>query len=300
MCVFISSAIGQSTGSVSYKYLGIQFTVPNGWIGQEVEGGYLIGHNTEPGFAFLSTLEVSSMQELQTLAQQGMTDESGTYLQLSSQLENISQHAVGGEYQGTLQGTVVRAYMIGVLNPQGSSVLILAATSPQQYSSIHKQLALELARSIVFSQAEIPPIALEWKQKLSDARLTYRDSHYSGASPTYNSDGSPTGSSSYVGYSQTIEIHLCRQGFFKYRNKSRSSIDAGGGTFGNTASGNAGDGRWEIVGDYQGNPVLKLLFNNGEVYEYSLAYQDNKTLLNGERYFVTNAQDGPDYAPDCF
>ena len=38
------SAIGQITGSVTYKELGLQFSIPNGWAGQESEGGFIMGH----------------------------------------------------------------------------------------------------------------------------------------------------------------------------------------------------------------------------------------------------------------
>lgn len=286
------AASAQSTGVVSYKYLGIQFTIPEGWVGQEVQGGYLIGHNTEPGFAFMSTMEAKSLDEIRALGQQGIMEADGTYLQLQSQLEQISQSSLGGEFRGTLQNTPVTAYLLGVLNPQGSGVLIMAATSPEQYSATHKQLALQLANSLVFSKAETPPLAEQWKQKFANAKLTYMDSYYSSGS-SYN--GYSTGG----GYQVKREIHLCAQGFFKYASSSSMSVDTGG-AFGSSHGNSGGDGNWEIVGDQNGEPVLRLNFHNGQVYEYVLAYQDNKTFLNGERYFVTYANDGPDYAPDCF
>lgn len=286
------AAKAQSTGVVSYKYLGVQFTIPEGWAGQEVQSGFLIGSNTEPGFAFLSTLEAKSMDEIRTLGQLGIMEADGTHLQLQGQLEQISDSSLGGEYSGTLQGSPAKAYMLAVLNPHGNGVLIMAATSPEQYASTHRQLAIQLANSLVFSKAETPPMAEQWKQKFANAKLTYMDSYYS-SGPGY--DGYATGG----GYEQKSEIHLCAQGYFKYNSSSSMSIDTGG-AFGNTHGNQGGDGNWEIVGNHQGEPVLRLNFHNGEVHEYTLAYQDNKTLLNGVRYYVTYVNDGPQYSPDCF
>jgi len=282
----------QSTGKVEYKYLGISFTIPEGWVGQEVKGGYLIGHNSEPGFAFLSTAQANSLNEIRMQAQQGIVEAGGTNLQLQGQLESISANSLGGDFTGTLENTSVKAFLIGVINTQGSSVLVMAAATPELYSSIHKDLAVQLAKSLVFSKAEVPPVAAQWQEKFTNAKLTYMDSYYSSGS-------SYGGYSTGGGYSMKREIHLCAQGYFKYTGSSSTSIDTGG-AFGSSSGSTAGDGNWEIVGNQNGEAVLRLNYHNGDVYEYTLAYQDNKTLLNGERYYVTYASSGEDYAPDCF
>ncbi|MDF9794765.1 hypothetical protein OKW21_000028 [Catalinimonas alkaloidigena] len=275
----------QTTGVVNYEHLGIQFTIPEGWVGQEAEGGFIVGHQSKPGFAFLSPMEAKSLEEIRVQGQQGIIEAGGTHLQLQDQMEAISNSSLGGVFKGTLQNTAVTAYLLGILNPHGSGVVIIAASTPEQYSVTHRQLAIDLANSMIFSKPQVPPVAAQWKQKFSNARLTYMESYSSGG-----------GSG---GYQIQKEIHLCGQGFFKYSGSSSMSVDTGG-AFGSSGGSSAGDGRWEVVGNQQGEAMLRLLFNSGEVYEYTLAYQDNKTLLNGERYFVTYASDGPDYAPNCF
>ena len=47
------TAVGKSTGTVTYKELGLQFTIPNGWVGQESEGGFIMGHETTPGMIMI-------------------------------------------------------------------------------------------------------------------------------------------------------------------------------------------------------------------------------------------------------
>ncbi len=43
-----------------------------------------------------------------------------------------------------------------------------------------------------------------------------------------------------------------------------------------------------MVGGAQGQAVLMLNFYDGSRSQYNLDFRDNKTLLNGERWFRTN------------
>jgi len=154
-----TNTTAQTTGEVNFKTLGIKFIIPDGWVGQEVQGGYIIGHNTEPGFAFLTLHEYTSVAQLEQEAQQGITEQNGTNLSLSGELKPLGKQGIGGEYGGTLEGKKVKAYILGLVNPYGNGVTIMAAATPEQYSEKHKQVALQLANSIRFSKPETPPIA---------------------------------------------------------------------------------------------------------------------------------------------
>ena len=58
----------QQTGKVDYPYLGISFTIPEDWLGQEQQGFYLMGSNTTPGYLMISTHEATSLDQLRELA----------------------------------------------------------------------------------------------------------------------------------------------------------------------------------------------------------------------------------------
>lgn len=288
----ITKTSAQTTGEVNLKTLGIQFTIPDGWIGQEVNGGYIIASNTEPGFAFLTTHHYKTVEQIKQQAIQGIVEQNGTMLNISGQVEPVGNQGIQAEFEGTLEGQQVKAYIVGLVNPLGDGVTIMATTTPQQYSDIHKQLALQLTSSMRFSKPETPPVVEEWKQALQNSRLTYMDSYSS-------SSGSYGGYSTGGGYSDKEEIHLCAQGYFKYKSNSSVSIDTGG-AFGSSSGGGQGNGTWEVVGNAQGGATLRLNFQNGEVYEYTLDYQDQKTLLNGNRYFRTYGNAGTNDGPECF
>lgn len=295
LMIATSTAAQEPGKTVEYKYLGIRFVVPDGWTGQETQAGYLVGSHTEPGFALLSTHQYETLDQIRNQAKQGLYDQNGTMLTLSGDLEEIGKHALGGEFQGTLEGQPVKAFIIGLINPHGNGVTVLTAASTQLFSAVHKDLAVRLALSLQFYKAETPPVVEEWKQALQNAKLTYMESYNSGGGGV---DIGGTIYSSGGGYSAREEIHLCEQGYFKYNSSSQMSVDHG--AFGSAHGGAQGNGIWEVVGNAQGGATLKLNFHNGETYEYTLEYQDNKTLLNGRRYYRTYASSGADYAPDCF
>lgn len=280
---------GQAT-TVEYRYLGLRFMIPKGWVGREVSAGYLINSHTEPGFAFIKTFSAKTLEEIQGLARQGIQDESGTNLVLTSALEQLNDQSAGGEFEGLFEGTPAKAYIIGLINAQGPGVLIFSGAAARDYGPAHKQVALRLAESMQFFPEETPPLVLQWQQKLQNARLTYMDSYYR------NDGGVDLGGMTYGtggGFSTKIEIHLCEQGFFKYKRNGHTTVDAGG-AFGHTAGDNQRSGTWEVAPNAQGEAVLNLHFNNGDDKTYLLEYQDHHAWLNGVRYFLTFGTEGAD------
>ncbi len=268
----------QTTGKVDFKHLGISFSVPDGWVGQEMAGGYLMGSHSEPGLIMLILHDITSMEAMRTNARQGIRDE-GVFLMPAGDLEGVGSRGVGGVYSGTLNGQKVTSYIVGLVNPHGSGVTIMAATDPAKYSATYRKLALAVANSTQFYKAEKLPVVDEWKQALVNHRLTYMDSYYSSGS-------SYGGYSSGGGYSTKVEIDLCAEGHFKHSNHSSMSVDTGG-AFGSSANSGSGSGQWSVVGGTGEQAVLVLNFHDGNQSRYNLNYRDKKTLLNGERWFRT-------------
>jgi hypothetical protein len=269
----------QMTGKVTLDHLGIEFTIPEGWLGQPTDMGFILGSNTEPGAIFLMGHDARSLEALKQQAMQGI-HEGSTQLMPQGNLQVISATSIGGVFAGVLEGQPVRAYGVGVVNPHGKGVSVLAVTTPALFSSRYETLATTIAKSLKFSEAKTSPVINEWKSALMNSRLTYMDSYQSGG-------GSYDGYSTGGGMSTKTVIDLCATGRFQYNHSSSVNVDTGG-AFGGSNSGGGGVGNWEVVADVSGNAVLELKFNNGEVREYKLQYVDSKTLLNGVRYFRTN------------
>lgn len=276
-----SSAFAQKTGKMEYKELGISFNIPDGWMGQEGDGVFLMAHNSIPGFMIITTNETKSVEGLKQEAQVGLVEANGTNLQLSSSnFDNIGSNGIGAEFTGTLEYQPAKAYVAGLVNPYGSGVTIISATLQDKYTPAHKAAAIKLANSVQFKKADIGPLAGQWKERISGTRLTYMNSYNSG----YGSGG----------YSDETIIDLCPQGYFNYSSNSHMSVDVGSTAYSNSRKGGAGE--WKVVGNHSGQAVLQLTFYSGEVYEYVLTNDDDKTFLNGKRYYRTWTGDN---APNC-
>ena len=265
----------QKTGLVEYKELGLAFTIPQGWVGQETDEGFLMGHNTEPGFILLLPHEYNSLATLRQEAAQGIEDE-GVSLKLSGKLDSVGKNGVGGTFTGTLQGQKAKAYIAGLINPHGQGLSIMAAVDSAKYADKHKQLALAVAKSVRFSKPEAPAAAQQWKNELMNKRLYYI---YSSSSRT----------GGYTGMSETEEIWLCAAGYFHYKSSSHNSFDSGG-AFGHSSGNEKGAGTWNVVLNNNGGPMLQLTFQNGQVKNYDInGVQKGKLNLGGYKYFYSNA-----------
>lgn len=280
-CAVLNAGQAQQIGEVDYPYLGIKFTIPAGWKGAETEGAYIIGSDTQPGFILMVPHEIKDVALLKTEARNGLSEE-GIYLSMTSDFESVGPGGIGAEFNGTIQGVAAKAYVVGVINPLGYGVTIIAATDVPNYSPAYKKLAKQVAMSLKFTHPKEPPFASQWKEALNGATLTYMNSSYS-SGPSFD------GYSSYSGYSSHIEITLCPSGAFSYSSSSSSSIDTGGGSM-SSGGKDGGQGKWSLTGDAGGNNVLKLEFSNGRVDTYTLSYNNDKTYLNGKRYFRTFKQ----------
>jgi len=265
----------QQTGEVDYPYLGIKFTIPDAWMGQEYGEGYMMGSNTEPGFILMLTHQANTIEQLTAEAKAGIMEADGTQLTLQNELENFEGQAVGGVFGGVLQGTqTVQGYIAASLNPYGQGVTVMAITDPPNYSERYRDLALEIIRSLKFAQPKESPATKEWKETLKGAKLTYMSSYTS------------SGYDSFGGYSAKTEILLCSNGQFSFYSSSSVAVDTGG-AFGNSSGQNQGQGTWNVASDGTGTPLLNLNYTNGQVSSYKITYSDGKTYLDGERYFRT-------------
>lgn len=280
-------------GEVGDPYWGLKFSPPQGWVDQKAEQGFLLGCETKKGFILILPHEHGSLNELRAAAKEGLADENGTMLQVDGEIKSFGENGVAANFRGTVEWQKAKAYAIGLLSPFGGGATILTAVTEADFSEEYIGFTESLAKSMKFSKPEIPPVTEEWKQRLAGARLTYLWSYYSGGS-----------SGSYAGGSQKTTIDLCQQGYFNFSDNNELAVDGGFGS-GYNASGygggsDRGNGRWEITARGQ-QPILKLKFHDGRVFEYVLSIQDGKTYLDDKRYFRTYSGDPvEEHRPQCW
>lgn len=279
------------TGTVYNKVAGLRFDVPEGWQAQLGETGYVLGSLKEPGVVLILPHPYTNMSQLQQESAVPLDDGAGTRLSFSAVRQTLDGRALVGTVSGELQGQAVKGELAALVNSQGPGMMVVALVAQDQYSEHYQQLAMEIARSVRFTAPQLGELVATWRTSLRDARLAYLSSYHRAGS-TY--DGYSTGGS----YSSREEIHLCRDGQFRYASDSSLSVDTGG-AFGHDSDSDRGHGRWEVKADMTGRPLLHLAFNDGSATDYTLTLENGKTYLNGARYYRTYASDGADMGPAC-
>ena len=268
--IFNTTTYGQyQTGKIEYQSLGISFMIPNSWKGAETENGFLIGHDTKPGFILITTHRYNSIEELTKLASLGIQEDDGTLMQMTVGFDHIKINANGAEFEGQMQRQPSKLYIARLNNPFGNGLTIMSGTHTDQYTSEYKSLVHELVTSFQFSKPETDPIVDQWKQELTGSRLTYMKS--------YSSFGG-----GYGGYSNTEKIDLWPNGSSRYYQESSISVDVDDASA-FSASQDDGIGKWDIVGNANGGVALLLEFNSGSTNEYELTDEEG-VYLNGYRY----------------
>lgn len=283
--LFLSlDTFGQATGEIEFPTLGLSFTIPDGWIGQEMEMGYLIASNTIAGLILLLPHDqIYTMQQIRTQAIAGLNEGNGTNLQLTGALTDVDANTISGEFEGTMEYQAAKAHIIGMRNSYGLGLTIVAMTTSELYNNTYRTYAQSLMKSVRFMKPESKEDIGEWKEWMKNVKLTYMESYYS---PGANVSG---------GYNINREIDLCGAGYFIFHGSSNISI-GGDNASGYDHSNDQGNGQWDVVAGPTGDPALVLNYASGETASYVLTYADEKLYLDGTRYFRT--MDG-DYAPSC-
>ena len=293
-----SLAYSQETGHKDFPTLGISFAIPEGWVGQAADAGYVMGSYTQPGILLAMTHQTRDLNQLRSEAAAGVQDQQGTQLALVGAVGDFKGDGITAHYEGTVGWQPAKAYAVSRLNPHGDGVTLIYMTTTAEFKDEISGLVDQTAATFKFTKVippPAPPVAgnsgTNWHSKFTNARLTYMNSYYS-------SGGSYGGYSTGGGYSDKEIIDLCAQGHFKFYSSSSMSMDTGG-AFGNAHSRDGGAGTWKIAKNAQGQNVLELSFHNGTVKQYVLSLQDGKTFLDGYRYYCTYGNITDD-GPDCF
>ena len=259
---------------VDYPELGVRFTIPPGWTGRELDEGVVLASTTVPGLVVLMPHDHRDIAALRSEAEAGIDDGAGTALKPQGAIATMGPGGIASEFRGRFDGAPATAYAVGLVNPQGRGLTVVAVTSPEAYTPAHKALALQVARSVEFSAPRAPAAVVEWRQGLTGRRLARYSSSYGSSS------------SGYSGFQSSEQFHLCASGDFIYGARESGSFDTPG-AFGSTGGRSTGSGRWDIVVNPDGSPWLQLRYHTGAVETYRLEQRGANTYLNGSRYFRT-------------
>jgi len=280
------SVQAQLSGRVDLEEYGISFTIPERWMGQEVEDGLVLVSEDVAGFIYLSLNSYESVEDLEVEMSQGIQEGDVISLHAIGRVEEIGANLFGAIFEGVIEGDAAKAYGMAIFHRDGFGVNILAATNASAFGDSFKETAVTLARSFEFTTVNTVDVGLvgAWRERLTQSSLHYLESYSSGLSG---------------GSSARTRIDLCPNGDFQYSSQSSVSIDVGGVSGGSSGKRN-GSGTWEVTATNQGGAKLLLQFTDGDTWEFELTTNaDEHTLLNGRRYLRIPAGDPNGYGPNC-
>lgn len=276
--------------TLEYKSMGITITVPSGFQYQESEEALVMASISMPNTLFILMMhEYTSVDELKAAADEPYTENNGTRLTRSGDIDQIGSDVIAAPFSGKAGGYPAEAYMLGRLNPYGSGVSVIGLSVNQSTPMEKlKETVMTINAGLFLREKETPSVVEEWIEKLSNTRLEYRSSY---SSPSYTG-----GVSGYSGSNETYDI--CQSGFFTYYGSSGTSLSSENlSVVGNSNSSRQGSGTWEIYADENGNPRLKLSHYDGKVEDYLLYYEKGYLYLDEYKHTIGR---GAEYGPSCY
>ncbi len=273
------------SGAIDYPQLGISFTVPADWTANENEGMVYLGSEKVPGLILMTIHELRTMDELKASLDAGFSEDGiklfprGTAVVLRPDVATM-------DYDGKIEGEEAAGLGIGMLNPHGNGVSIVALSLNRTDHGPARSAVMALMESVRFRKVEYTgPSTEHWRRHLTNTRLTRIES--------YSSPGATEGTIG-GGYSSEVRIDLCAEGFTL---NGSSLVSAGGADVAGSSGGStSSEGRWDVVAAPNGSPLLQLDHTNGARSEFKLDEDEGKVYLNGERWYRT--WEG-EHAPDC-
>jgi len=268
------SYFGQDSNIVTYKSLGIRFTIPQNWEGKETKGMYLLTSENNEGVVIISSFPFDDISKVKAQFAEGLEIKRGFYLAPSEPIEMIGNYRIQGKFSGLIDYNPIIAYLVLLKGKQQQTVLIVSANEKEKYTKEQEAIAKEIAEGFEFFSPKMPSLVDEYHDLLGDTRLIYTlVSESSGLEPA-----DPFDNNSF-GYREKTTIGLCRQGFFTYNN-----FVAGNGSAAFSAGHNTLTGVWSIVKDSENKAVLRLQFDDGDTIDYHIEYLEGQIYLNEDQF----------------
>ncbi len=277
MCLINTTVFAQQTGIVQYPEYGIEFTIPEGWMGKELQESYAMKSQTLDGVMLLYLNENNSIKAIKNEFSQDFV-EAGVNLKPEVKLE-VKKDYVKRYYKGIVEGDKVKALAIGQLNTFGKSVSLVIMTKSEAFTNAHEKALMTLKESLKFNEPQVNATfnATICKRDLAGYKLTYEKYNYSSGGV-----GGISGSNSV-----SSEINLCKSGHFTFYGGVNVNV-GGENSHGYSHSTSKDHGKWQFV-DKDGKVFLHLNYYNGDIYYYQITYgKDGGTYLDNTRYFLTD------------
>ncbi len=260
---------------IEYPSLGVSFSVPIEFNGQETLYGYSMSDNINHRYMFIRPHGAKSIDVLDRHLNQSQIKMNGYTLYFNPSRERIDDQAFGKTFSATAdQGYNFNGYAIIIMRDKGQGMSVISATPQSAAGTSPKDLAMSLYNSISFSTPVRDEKLKMWSDNLKNKHLINISSHYSSDVASEFSTGGDT---------QT-DIWLCDNHTGHYKFKSSWSGSSSTGFTGYSTSANEIHGEWNIFYNLQSQPVLRIMDKKGNVMQFLLYFDGRNLSLNGSRF----------------
>jgi hypothetical protein len=129
----------------------IQFIVPSGWSVTEKDVGYILGLYDTDGFILIKVEKFKSLKDLKSAMNNGIAQEDGSVLTVTTELNNLGKQGVAGMYEGTVDGKEVKGFLMALMPPSGKKAAISIVVAPKDhFNQSHMDELKSIVKSIVF------------------------------------------------------------------------------------------------------------------------------------------------------
>ncbi|MDY0004228.1 MAG: hypothetical protein RBU30_23210, partial [Polyangia bacterium] len=150
-----SAAAGPAAGELGNEAWGFFVRPPAGWTHRASHEGAILGHNQVAGMIILKPHQEKNLAAVQALLKRGLQEDQIS-LRPVGRLRKAGRTGLAGEYEGTVQGRAVKAWITGTASPHGGGgAWIFAAAEPGVYGAALVSAAGELARTIRYVKLEV-------------------------------------------------------------------------------------------------------------------------------------------------
>lgn len=277
LCVLLGTSYGTS---LKLDAIPVTITETMGWkLVQEDYGIVVLGHDSIPGMILLAENGYKNKTAAMADMSAGLEEE-GLLLQGTEPVKELKNGLLHLKLSGLAEGyQPISGLAITKMSPVwgrgGVTAIVIANTN--LWSKRHEVSAQKIMQGIRFYQ---PSKSTEWHNKLNQKQLIYRD-YYS------TSDVGFEGSIG-AGYSELITIDFCRTGTFLYQRQMNTSASTGDGSLDESMTGsnqNGEKGWWSVIVVRQ-QPVVRLVYDNGEVNYYAITYQNGYIFANEMKFTI--------------
>ena len=143
----------EGVNEVNYEEIGLKYTIPQGWTGQNFESGVFFTSDVESAMIVVSLVKAEKFAGMKEEMAQPYTQENMELLPVG-ELIHYGAHGAFMDYEGVFQGNESKACIGSIYKPGNYGITIFATATAEEWTEEIRNSALLIIESVEFSDTE--------------------------------------------------------------------------------------------------------------------------------------------------